>query len=349
MANRDDIDTNDNPLSDIFGGSSTKIQQPGISQEDDGDFDIIFDDNDEADAGDDDTNAPQARRGQNEDPDGTDDGYQAPGLDHVEIDRERASWRQREEQMARTVAETEKRRIATERESARVAIDSLDIRIATATQAIKAAKIEQDVGAEVDFTNQLRELHKVRDEIIGMRDKLPSDADIDRQLEDWKAKNLQPLTPSRGGADVQPGNELASKFMQQNPWMRDARHAAARDYLLQVDKQLAAEGYDPKSPAHFAELSRRVASRHPSVSVKMLDGRAVGTGAQPLASSRPQSPPVASARGSGAPSNRSGKPQVRVSETDKQMLRKMGLDPSNKAVQQRFAREKILRTRMERT
>lgn len=325
---------------DIGGGMDTPDLDTSIAQVDDNEIEISFVDEPQ-------TPEP-VRRAQN-DPVETDP-----------IETERQQWSQRdadreadfaarEERYGRALADAEKRRVSTERESASVALDGVDLRIRTAVEAIKAAKAESDYSAEVDFAQQLNDLRQVRQQIVQMQSQLPSEQVIDQQFDAWKRENAsqrRPTTPANAGAV--PGNPLATEYMAKNGWMSNPAHTQARDYLLKVDQQLASEGFDPKSPSHFEEMSRRVAARFPTVGVKMLDGRAVGTSA-PLAASRPTSPPVASARMTAAPVP--GQPQrrntVTLNDFDRKMMRSMGLDPGDKRVQQRFAREKMARERTE--
>lgn len=326
---------------------SLKPDDTLIAQQDDGEFEISFADDTAEPEKPDAPEKPEARRAQNDPVEGYDP---TPHYQRQLEDRER-EFAEREERYARALADSEKRRVATERESAKVAIDGIDVRIRTAIEAIKAAKAEQDYSAEVDFQNQLTDLRKLRDQINEMQGQLPSDQQIDAQFNQWQAEQ-RARRPAQSTPDISPrtGNPLADRYMQNNAWLRDPAQQQARDYLLQVDRQLASEGYDVKSPAHFEELSRRVAARFPTLGVKMLDGRSVGGSAPPLAGSRPQSPPVASARSAPAVSQpqQTRRNQVTLTANDRLMMRTMGLDPSNKAVQQRYAREKLAREQMDR-
>ena len=332
---------------DIDGGFKPDLDTT-IAQSDDTDIEVSFVEDDaalaDAEAA---TKDAETRKAQND-----------PGERYDPADYQQRQWSEREaqfvereERYAKALAEAEKRRVETERESAKVAVDGIDLRIRTTVEAIKAAKSEGDVSAEVDFTQQLQGLRDVRQQILTLQGQLPSAEQIDRQLEQWKADE-RAKRPASGSAPVGavPGNELATRYMHNNAWMNDPNQAQARSYLLDVDRQLAKEGYDPKSPQHFEELSRRVAARFPSVGVKMLDGRAIGASAS-LAASRSQSPPVASARATSAPVNGNptgkSKTAVQLTQMDRQMMRAMGLDASDKRVQAKYAREKMARLQSE--
>ena len=174
---------------------------------------------------------------------------------------------------------------------------------------------------------------------------LPSADVIDREFANWRNEQARRRPAS---TDVNPvaGNELATKYMAQNAWMRDPARAHVKDHLLVVDRQLAAEGYDTKSPEHFAEMSRRVHARYPDAGVKMLDGRGLSGGGSRAA----QAAPVASARSAtSAPSQASAarRNQVSLTPSDLAMARRLGLDSADKKVQARFAREKLARLQME--
>jgi hypothetical protein len=340
---------NTNPF-DLGGTESTPEVDSGIPQDLGGELDIQFV-NEEPEP------QVEARRGQNEpvEPDDTPD---ERATEREEWQRERLQAIEREEQMANHAINVEVRRVATEREAAKVAIESTDLKIATLVEALKAAKHDGDTSAEVDFQQQLAEARQLRSNIVQAAHQLPTEDQIKSQGQQWVNENISARRQQaqqlaqRAVAPAQ-GNDLAARYIQHNGWMNS--NAQARTYAMAASNMLAAEGIDPKSPEHFVELSKRVAQKYPSLAVKSADGRAIGVGAvSPSGQPRSQnSPPVASARGatSGmspggqAPSARRG--VVSITQQDSAIMRKMGLDPSNKQVQQRYAKEKLARLQSE--
>lgn len=337
---------NDNPFD--LGGADKPDVDSGIPQDLEGDLDIQFVESEPE------TPAPvEARRGQNEPAE--EDGPDERASEREEWDRERRASIDREEQMAHHAINVEVRRVNTEREAGKVAIESTDLKIATLVEALKAAKADGDTSAEVDFQQQLAEARQLRSNIVQAVGQLPTEDQIKAQGRDWIDQNIsarrQQAQASRPAVAPAQGNDLAARYIQHNGWMNS--NAQARNYAMAASNMLAAEGIDPKSAEHFVELSKRVAQKFPSLGVKSADGRAVGVGAPPSGQSRPQTTPVASARSATVGSSPAGqnanarRGTVTITQTDSAIMRKMGLDPSNKAVQQRYAKEKLARLQTE--
>nr|MBA3776403.1 hypothetical protein [Betaproteobacteria bacterium] len=202
------------------------------------------------------------------------------------------------------------------------------------------------------------EARTLRSNILSEQAKLKTEEQVRADGQAWINENIvsrrQQATQAatRAVAPAQ-GNELAGRYIQHNAWMQS--NAQARNYAMAASQMIAAEGIDPKSPEHFVELSRRVAQKFPSLGTRSAEGRAVGGGAvSPSARPRPQSAPVASARGAPggaqgaqAQPNAARRGVVSITASDSAMMRKMGLDPSRKDVQQRYAREKLARLQHE--
>ena len=341
-------DNNNHPF-DLGGTDTAPEIDGGIPQDLGGELDIQFVESEPEVQ-----TQPEARRGQNEVAE--DEAPDERANEREEWQRERLAAIEREEQMAHHAINVEVRRVSTEREAAKVALESTDLKIATLVEALKAAKHDGDTSAEVDFQQQLAEARTLRSNIVQAAHSLPTDEQIRQQGRQWVEENIsarrQQAQASRPAVSPAQGNDLAAKYIQHNAWMNS--NAQARNYAMAASNMLAAEGIDPKSPEHFVELSRRVAQKFPSLGVKSADGRAVGVGAAtPSGQPRPQTAPVASARSASptqspagqAPSARRG--VVSITAQDSAIMRKMGLDPQNKAVQQRYAKEKLARLQSE--
>lgn len=275
---------------------------------------------------------------------------------HDDIQRERQQrgeserkWLAQQEALEQQVIDAEKRSVRAQRDSFKLAIDGIDVRIATAREALKYARQEDDVGTQTDLEDHLRQLREMRSKIETNMGQLPEEAALDRAYQDHVAKRRQ-SAGAQASDDVQPLNDRAARWIKANPWMSDASKAPAKKSVREVDQALVAEGYDPNSDAYFVELSRRVAKRHPDIKVADLSGRGPGqSGTRPQAPGRQaSSPPVASTRSvaPGAPNNKT-RTRIELDGTDRSMMQRLGIDMSNKAAVQRYAKEKLLRLQRE--
>lgn len=339
----------------------------------DDDIDVAFVGEDETELVLDKSDKPAlARKGQNEDdpdnadgePESEEDDGSDPDLSDIKdrAARERvmaarsqaqAQARQflaNEEALHKQVLSAEKRNAAIQRDSAKMALDGIDLRIRTATEALKAAKMDDDKGAEVDLDAQLRELHRVRGEIQTMQAQIPADELLDRKFAQFRAaraKEVQATLGRSGGSGYEPQSSLAGQWKSANTWMGSPKYKIESDAVITLSNQLAEEGYDINSQAHFVELSKRMAKKFPTLGIKDNHGRALGGAPQKSASS---SPPVASARTTQVSTSRVNgkvKNQVQLDGNDRRMMRVLGMDPADQKAAKRFAKEKLTRLRAE--
>lgn len=305
------------------------------------------------------------RRGQNEE---QDDGFEPeaaarddsdPDLHDLEnptiknrIMRERRLAREAREQLLAAeernqnlLLDAELRMAATQRDSAKVAIDGIDLRIRTAIEAMKVAKADGDINAEVELSNQLRDLDRVRNDLLGMSNQIPSEQQLRGRFEEYRSRRRQELSAGQSrDAGIQSSIPMAQKWIDNNGWVNKAENKVAQSHLLALGEQLVKDGYDVNSAEYYTELSKHMAKRFPELGIRDSSGRSLTQ-----QRSRPQNgaaPPVASARVTTqrTPAGKS-RTRVELDGNDRRMIRIMGLDPSDKTVRERFAREKLARLR----
>lgn len=347
----------------IFGDDLIEVGNPNGSGNDD-DFDVVLVDDENGNDGEWNEETEQPLRGQNEDgADILDEAAPADFDDPRFQERLSAERRQREDyevqalqQQERTEAalvEAEKRNIAIQKDSFRLALDGVDVRIRTTTEALKMARADGDVNAETDLEMQLNELRSIRGQIETNSAKLPDPAQLDADFQRHVQSRRQQYQSQRGQSDAPRAlNAKAEQWQKANRWMDDASKTKERAALMEINNALVAEGYDATKDNFFAEMSRRMAKRFPSLGVKNLSGAG---SAQPArgaggASGQRPSPPVASARSSAPPNPNSqgGKRgQIKLDQSDVTMMRMLRIDPSDKAAVQRYAKEKYQRMQQE--
>jgi hypothetical protein len=310
----------------------------------------------------------QQRRGQNEaaDDEGEEPPVQAqddsdPDLSDLEnpsiksrIMRERRLAREARERMLaveehnqRALYDAELRNVAIQRDSAKMAVDGIDLRIRTAVEALKIAKTEGDVSSEVELTNQLRELDRARQTVVDMQYSLPSEEQLRGRFEEYRHRRRAELQASpRSDAGVKANSPLAQKWADANGWISKPETSGEQAYLVALgDKLVQDEGLNPNSQEFYTELSKRMAKRFPELGIRDLSGRSLS---QKPAQGRPAGPPVASARvTTQRTQNGKNRTRVELDGNDRRMMRIMGFDPADKAIRERFAREKLARLRSE--
>lgn len=315
--------------------------------------------------GDDDDGAIlEPRRGQNEDPAqnqraaaGEDDDIEDPRVKEriqrerrLRMENERAS-QEALEKAEKTILAERKSNIRAQKDAFAISLDAVDVRLSTAREGLLAAADEGDRRAEMQLQEQIRKLETIRTNIESNMAKLPTEDQLDRAYQEHVSARRSRVqqTPSRSNDDLRPLNEKAGRWAQQNAWMNEPGRVSEKAALGAIDRALVAEGYDPRDDEYFIEMSKRMAKDFPSLGVKTLDGRTLGGApANRQAASRASAPPVASARSVAPPSPSSrGKPRVELDQTDRRMMRTLGIDLANKEAVKRFAKEKLMRLRNE--
>lgn len=321
---------------DLLGNADLGIDIGGPDSEDD--LTITFEDDAEA---------------QNEDEASSEreiDDYANPRL-HEEIQRERQArtesegrWLREQEELERQIVNSEKGRVSAQLDSFKLALDGLDIRISSAIEGLKYARQEGDVSAETDFETQIAHLRQMRSQVEQNMSSLPDPNQIEQA---WvqHAQNRRRQMQASKGDDVRALNPKAETWIKANPWFNDPSKATEKRSVMAVNNALVEEGYDPNSDEFFRELTRRVAKRHTSISVKDIGGQAAGNSQRPA--QRGQSAPVTSARTAAPGAGGKSRRRVELDSSDRAMLRALGIDVSNEAAVKRYAREKLSRLQRE--
>lgn len=332
------------------GSESDILPTPQIGQDDD---DLFLDDDVEVSLV-----REEPRRGQNEDDFGDDEFAAEPseaGLEDVRqpaikdrIMRERRLRQEAErnsilqaEALERQVLEAEKKSLNTQREALRAHLDGVDVRIRTATEALKMARQDGDTAAETDIEQQLSQLREIRREVETRTAQLPDERALDQayinHVNNRRAQYEQRAQSESAGA--RPLNRMADQWAKANgSWFNEDQQAM--DALTRINEALVAEGYDANRPDFYTELTRRMSRANPGLQVRGLgDSRQMP---------RAVAPPVAGVRSVApqAAANRN-KQRVDIGPSDRRMLKMLGIDMGNKAMVERYAKEKLARMRNE--
>lgn len=305
----------------------------------------------------------QARRGQNEDPDffegeTDDDDDDLAGVSQKVRDRIMRERRlrlddanrhaQELERAEATVLTTTLEKASAQRDAIKVGLDGLDVRLTTLREGLKQARTEGDVSAETDIEAGIRQIENLRREIEAQAQRIPSDEQIKSTFAQYQAQERPKRAARSGGSeDGRPLNALAGQWRDRNAWMDDPSKAEELRSLVAISTQLGKEGLAPDSQEHFVELTRRMAKSYPNLGVRDLSGRQMGPSRSQPQDSRRSSPPVGGNRGkvpmSGVTRSKDGKPQVALDQSDRRMMRQLGIDPENKKHAVYFAKEKLTR------
>jgi hypothetical protein len=314
--------------------------------------------------GDDDTAILEPRRGQNEQAGAPPQNNASGDLDdedprikeRVMRERRRAQEAERNgqaqvEAVEKALLQERKASVRAQADAFKISLDAVDVRTRTAREALKAARVDGDVGAEEEIRAALEELATIRRGIETNMAKLPDEAALDRAYnEHVSARRSRVQQPaSRSNDDLRPLNEKAGRWAAQNTWMNDPERVSEKAALQAIDQRLVSEGYNPQDDEYFTEMSKRLAKSFPTLSVKLLDGRVLGGApANRPAARQSSAPPVASARSVAPPSpGTKSKTRVDLDHTDRRMMRQLGIDLSNQNAVKRYAKEKLMRLRSE--
>lgn len=251
------------------------------------------------------------------------------------------------------ILNSERQKAAAQRDAFKIGLDALDVRTQTAREALKQARADDDRGAEVEIEAHIRQLEKLRGDIESNMGKVPSDEQIQQAFAQHRER-MRPQRQARatqGSDDGRPLNDLAHRWAGQNAWMDDPNKADEKKTLVSVSQQIAREGLDPNSQEHFTELTKRMAKSFPNLGVRDLAGRQLGASrGQPQNQRRASNPPpVGGSRGTAGPMTNSNKVprNVDLDQSDRRMMRNLGLDPTDKKQVSYFAKERLTRMQKE--
>jgi len=136
-------------------------------------------------------------------------------------------------------------------------------------------------------------------------------------------------TPAAAKPAANPPPPKAVAWVDKNKtWFRQPKFSGHTQFVLGVDQQLVKEGYDKNSDSYYEELDRRVDEAFPTLR------KAPVKTVSPVA-------PAAAGGGAAAPTKPAGKRSITLTKADLENMRTFGLDPSNKAHLQEYARNKV--------
>lgn len=229
------------------------------------------------------------------------------------------------------------RRIAREaREEAAQLRQTLENERAERVKAMQAVSNQEAENLDRLIAEKTNHLKEIREEMDP--EKFDEEMGLMDELMDLKLRKRQMASERPSGQREQPSGEsdhtseqptteqqhqpnpLAVAWAERNDWFGKPAFRTQTVAAQDIDMELAQEGYNPGDPEYFAELDRRLSNR-----VKV-----------PRKSANSRSP----VSGVSARTPRS-KNIVTLDESDKAMMRKVGLDPKNKGHCNAFAQERL--------
>lgn len=190
---------------------------------------------------------------------------------------------------------------------------------------LRKAKEDGDTSAEVKYLSELQQLAAQQTQLGSIKRNIDETRRARKPLQDiWTAPAQQQQTPAQQAPKVDPGTKLGSTWKAQRTWFGKPKFAEATDFAHVIDKRLIAEGYNPNTKDFFVELDRRLAKRFP----ELYRRKAPKVSVAPVGSG-------ASNSGKAAAGNK-----VKLSRHDIDVMRRFGLDPSNKNHLREFALQK---------
>ncbi len=276
----------------------------------------------------DDARSPQAERG----PDGA--GGSAPDAAerHAEVPSRRSRLENRLYKLNRRLGQSERlngvlmERLSRFEQQSQVsaatsALDAAESRLAAREQAtqerLRKARADGDEHSEISAIQDLGAIGAEKQQLRGWRDQIrPSqddgarDARQPRQLsplqEKWRDENDDWFAPPPGDGERE---------------YRTSEQIEMTNAVLQVDQEVAREGFTPDRPDYFREVNRRMAARFPDYFTERGDA-AAQPAAQPA---RNGSAPVLAPSRTAAP--KPGGRTVKLTAAQLESARKMHLTP----------------------
>jgi hypothetical protein len=150
------------------------------------------------------------------------------------------------------------------------------------------------------------------------------------QLTDLKARKLsvesrveaEPVKPAR--------NPKVEGWMRRNDWYNQPGKERYTRLTNRLDREVAAEGYDPKSDDYWVELDTRLKREAPELFAEdKPERKRSGDRVAPVSGD------------AGGTAKRSTDSRVRLERADFRVMRKFGLDPNNPKHVKEFARNKL--------
>lgn len=191
----------------------------------------------------------------------------------------------------------------------------LDSKISVAREKYKKAMAEGDSDAALAATDELTELK------------------VDKRARQYQREAVAREAQARPQQQAPAENPLTARWKALNPWYGQATYGAETLAMRAIDSQMVAEGWQPNSEAYYDEMSKRLKKKMPEAPVTGLTAPRKDNPPPRTAPARTQKP-----AGSTVP----GKPGVvRLTQTDLQVMRQVGMDPDSKTDRIAYAKQKI--------
>lgn len=254
----------------------------------------------EADGGDDDAAEDDLR------------GYSSKVRDRIM--RERRIRERDVEAVNNHLAQERTRRLEAEKIAAASTAANLDNQLAKAEAELEKAIEEGDSKTQAKLHSTLADIRAKRGQVD----------EITRRIEaETKA------APARSD------NPELDAWKKRNAWFSDPSKQSARMLAIGVDRELAAQGLDPKSRAYFEAMDERMAKAFPELYRGRKQGRSGQQQQRRRNPGRGDVLPPASSAATGKQPNR-----VVLNQQDVRTMKRFGLDPQNKDHVRAFAAER---------
>jgi hypothetical protein len=229
----------------------------------------------------------------------------------------------------------------------KVALDTLEMRLAAARADRRRAEDAEDREARDSIDVDIKRMEKLQGELEDAQKAIPNKDAILHEGRN-RAQGALDAQPSgkKIGAGIRARHPLAERWAGANPWMRT--NAKANRDVLTFGQKIADEGYDPSSPAFYAELTRRMRNAHPNLKVSPLQaqkrgpqGKGANGGKLPVAGARSSAGGEQRIAGSNAVKGRDGKLHIKLNAAEQRAMMRSNLDPRNPKHQQYWAKSRM--------
>jgi hypothetical protein len=212
------------------------------------------------------------------------------------------------------------------RQNAQVLELAFGAQIETKTKELRAAREAQEYDSELKLQAELDELRFKRNQVTDILNSMPEKFEAPAAQAPAQQQQQQQQRP--------PLNPLAAKWVRDNAaWFNNPKFKAQREYVLRVVDPDLATTHDARSAEYYKELDKRLDDAFPGLRKRPAprpngQGQGAGTPASPVAGV------------GGTP--RKAKTTISITKSDLDAMRMVGLDPTNKAHVQEFAKQKQL-------
>jgi len=217
--------------------------------------------------------------------------------------------------------------------------DAIDGSVSSAVLALKKENIELKRGSaeaalkrhQDGYEAAKKELHEAIE--AGDTEK---QVDINDRMIDLKAQMVTSQIEVESLADpVDEVNPALQAWIDKNAWYQDSVNEKHQDAVHRIDKKLVSEGKDPRNPAYFVELNRRLSEEEPDLFIGGAAKQEVRETSKPR-----QTGPGPAPQRTAASNSRKGSNKVVLTRQDLATMEEFGLDPNNREHIKAFANER---------